>query len=135
MSDERQSTGSAWFPGDPPPAGEPIEHVPEALLGRPRSGRQDERRVRRGSERLPDMVIVNSRRRVVRDRVDLVGNDLTATLRWCSEHNEPVWEFGDGSYECPHDVATGVPTDGHELVDGPWELPDGWAMMPEEGLL
>ena len=86
--------------------------------------------MRRGSERLPDEVIVDGRRRVVRDRIDLVGNDLTATLRWCSTHNEPVWEFHDGSHACPYDSSTSAPHE-HELVDGPWELPDGWQMAPE----
>lgn len=82
--------------------------------------------MRRSSERLPDEVIVDARRRVARDRIDLVGNDLTATLRWCPEHNEPVWEFNDGSSMCPRVERDGVwPDDRWDarcpLVDGPWE--------------
>jgi hypothetical protein len=48
--------------------------------------------------------------------VDQVGNNLTATLRWCSTHVEPVWVFGDGSYECPHERSVGWAPDGHEIV-------------------
>lgn len=87
---------------------------------RPRTSRPEERRVRRHSERLPDEVIVDGRRRVVRDRIDLVGNDLTATLRWCATHNEPVWEFNDGSSGCPYDSVTETSSE-HDIVDGPWE--------------
>jgi hypothetical protein len=100
------------------------------MSDRPRTTRPEERRVRRGSERLPDEVIVDRRRRVARDRIDLVGNDLTATLRWCATHNEPVWEFNDGSYQCPYDCVTQASSE-HEIVDGPWELPEGWRMTPE----
>lgn len=109
-----------------------VNPVARPVEMRPRTTRPEERRVRRGSERLPDEVIVDRRRRVVRDRIDLVGNDLTATLRWCSTHNEPVWEFNDGSSECPVDARVGGPiAEGHVIVDGPWELPDGWRMTPE----
>ena len=59
-------------------------------------------------------------RRVIRYSRDAVGNDLTAVLRWCVTHNDPVWVFGDGSYECPHDTTTRVQSD-HELIDAPWE--------------
>lgn len=58
--------------------------------------------------------------RIVRHAVDQVNNDLTAELRWCATHLEPVWVFGDGSYECPHETSVGWNPDGHELTAGPW---------------
>jgi hypothetical protein len=105
---------------------------PVALQARPRTTRPEERRLRRGSERLPDEVIVDERRRVIRDRIDLVGNDLTATLRWCATHNEPVWEFRHGSPTCRYDEVTQVTHD-HEIVDGPWELPEAGERSLRDG--
>lgn len=68
------------------------------------------------------VVVEPTRRRVVRYRTDAVGNDLTAVLRWCATHYEPVWVYGDGSSECPHELIVGWNPDSHELVDGPWEI-------------
>lgn len=59
--------------------------------------------------------------RVVRYKVDQVGNDLTAVLRWCETHIDPVWVYSDGSFECPHDQITEVHSDDHAIVDAPWE--------------
>lgn len=59
--------------------------------------------------------------RVVRYKVDQVGNDLTATLRWCETHSEPVWVYSDGSFTCPHDLIVEVHNDNHTLTDAPWE--------------
>ena len=59
-------------------------------------------------------------RRVVRSEVDWVGNDLTTVLRWCETHLEPVWVYGDESYECPYDMITRVEHE-HVLVLPPWE--------------
>lgn len=58
--------------------------------------------------------------RVVRYRVDQVGNHLDAVLRWCGTHAEPVWVYDDGSFKCPHDLITRVPTDDHSIVVAPW---------------
>lgn len=71
--------------------------------------------------RQTQIVVTPDRNRVVRYKVDAVGNDLTAVLRWCETHNEPVWVYDDGSFTCPHDRITEVHTDDHDLIDGPWE--------------
>lgn len=59
--------------------------------------------------------------RVVRYKVDLVGNNLNARLRWCETHMEPVWEYEDGSAECPHTRIVQHDTGDHVIVDAPWE--------------
>ena len=56
---------------------------------------------------------------LIRHKVDQVNNNLTATLRWCETHLEPVWQYGDGSYECPHTRAVGWNPDGHAIADFP----------------
>ena len=66
-------------------------------------------------------VVVPPLNRVVRYKRDQVGNDLTAVLRWCSTHQEPVWEYGDGSWECPQTAAVGWDTGDHRIFSGPWE--------------
>jgi hypothetical protein len=58
---------------------------------------------------------------VTRHAIDAVGNNLTATLRWCSTHLEPVWVYGDGSYECPHAVTVGWSPHPHDIASAPWE--------------
>lgn len=68
------------------------------------------------------VVVVPASRRVLRYKGDAVGNDLTAVLRWCETHNEPVWEYDDGSFSCTHDLITEVHSDDHRLVDAPWEV-------------
>lgn len=61
---------------------------------------------------------------VIRHSIDQVGNNLTARLMWCATHVEPVWVFGDGSYECPHDLAVGWNSDVvHVITTPPWEDP------------
>lgn len=59
--------------------------------------------------------------RVIRYKVDQVGNDLTATLMWCDLHHEPVWVYGDGSFECPHERIVGWSPHEHPIVTPPWE--------------
>ena len=59
--------------------------------------------------------------RVVRYKKDAVGNDLSAVLRWCQTHNEPLWVYGDGSFTCPHERIVGWSPDEHVIVDAPWE--------------
>lgn len=71
------------------------------------------------------VVVVPPRNRVVRYKTDVVGNDLSAVLRWCSTHSEPVWVYDDGSGECPHARIIGWSPDEHIIVDGPWEAEDG----------
>lgn len=84
-------------------------------------------------------VIVTIDRRIIRYKKDAVGNDLTARLRWCEMHNEPVWFYDDGSYECPWTRVTRDTTANHEVVDGPWEyqppdFPYSWPLpRPAEG--
>ena len=68
--------------------------------------------------------IVTPTGRVVRYHRDQVGNDLTAHLAWCSTHCEPVWVYGDGSWECPHTRAVEWDTGDHVIVAAPWEGPD-----------
>ncbi len=58
--------------------------------------------------------------RVVRYRVDAVGNHLNAVLWWCETHAEPVWVYSDGSYECPEVKVTGWDQGNHVIVDPPW---------------
>lgn len=70
-----------------------------------------------------DFIGVMPTGRVVRYKVDQVGNDLTARLAWCDTHHEPVWVYGDDSYECPHDRITEVRSDDHAIVNAPWEDP------------
>lgn len=71
--------------------------------------------------RQTQIVVTPDRNRVVRYKVDAVGNDLTAVLRWCDTHSEPVWVYDDGSAECPHTRIVGHDTGDHDLIDGPWE--------------
>jgi uncharacterized Fe-S cluster-containing radical SAM superfamily protein len=61
---------------------------------------------------------------VTRHAIDQVGNDLTCRLCWCATHVEPVWVFGDGSFECPHEVTVRWNPDGHEIVPFPWYIAD-----------
>ena len=56
---------------------------------------------------------------LVRHSVDQVNNNLTATLRWCRTHVEPVWVFNDGSYECPHTTVVGWSPDEHDITEFP----------------
>lgn len=72
-----------------------------------------------------EVVVSPVNRRVIRHRVDQVGNDLTAVLRWCSTHHEPVWQYGDGSSECPHVRIVGWDQGACELTDAPWEATIG----------
>jgi len=66
--------------------------------------------------------------RVIRHAVDQVNNDLTAELHWCATHVEPVWVFGDGSYECPHETVVGWPSDGgHDITPLPFDA------LPKDG--
>jgi hypothetical protein len=67
------------------------------------------------------IVVVPDSRRVVRYKRDAVGNDLTAVLRWCSTHDEPLWVYDDGSHTCPHEMIVGWSPDEHDLTDAPWE--------------
>lgn len=83
------------------------------------------------------LLVVPDSRRVRLYHVDAVGNNLDRVLRWCDTHDQPVWVYDDGSFECPHDHtiagcgATGrAPSDhrldspgDHLIVDGPWEIP------------
>ena len=63
---------------------------------------------------------------IVRHAVDQVGNDLTCVLAWCNTHVEPVWVYGDGSFQCPHDLVVGWDSDGgHEIIAFPWPLDGG----------
>lgn len=55
--------------------------------------------------------------KIVRNHIDQVGNNLTARLYWCVTHLEPVWCYGDGSFECPHDRITEVSSDNHVITD------------------
>ena len=45
-------------------------------------------------------VELDASRRVTRHAIDQVNNNLTAQLLWCATHVEPVWVYGDGSFEC-----------------------------------
>ena len=71
-----------------------------------------------------EIVVMPTNNRVVRYKKDVVGNDLTATLAWCQTHAEPVWQYDDGSYECPHTRIVLVNTGDHVIVDAPWEKAD-----------
>lgn len=71
------------------------------------------------------VVVSPANGRVIRYRVDSVGNDLTAWLAWCETHAEPVWVYGDDSWTCPHTVTVQWDTEDHVLVPGPWESPGG----------
>lgn len=81
-------------------------------------------RPRMKRQRHTQVVVVPPRHRVVRYRVDSVGNDLTATLRWCETHHEPTWVYGDGSWECPQARVIEFDDGTHVIVDAPWEVPD-----------
>ena len=70
--------------------------------------------------------------RVIRYKRDQVGNDLTAVLMWCDMHHEPVWVYGDGSFECPHAVTIGWSPDEHPIVAGPWETPQDFGATAAE---
>ncbi len=67
--------------------------------------------------------VVTPAGRVVRYKRDQVGNDLTAHLAWCETHSEPVWVYGDLSWECPHTIAVGWSPDAHRITSPPWEKP------------
>lgn len=67
--------------------------------------------------------IITPAGRVVRYNRDQVGNDLTAHLGWCATHHEPLWIYGDGSWECPFDLVVGWSPDTHHLTAPPWESP------------
>lgn len=69
-----------------------------------------------------EVVVEPNTRRVVRYHVSLVGSDLTASLRWCETHYEPVWVHTDGSFECPHTRIVEHDTHDHVIVSGPWEV-------------
>ena len=69
------------------------------------------------------VVVAPPLRRVVRYHRDMVGNDLTATLRWCETHAEPVWQYADGSFVCPQERVIGFDDETHVLVAAPWEAP------------
>lgn len=58
---------------------------------------------------------------VIRHKIDVVGNDLTAHLLWCKTHNEPVWRYSDGSYTCPQEWIIQWDDGTHVLVRPPWE--------------
>lgn len=58
--------------------------------------------------------------KIYRHAIDQVGNNLSAELRWCSTHIEPVWVYGDGSFICPHEETVGWAPDGHEIRSFPW---------------
>lgn len=82
-----------------------------------------ERKVRCGSERIPDIVNVDPEtRRVWVDVQDLAGNDLSSVLRWCETHSYAVRQFRDGSFSCPYDEVVGWSPDEHVIVNGPWEI-------------
>lgn len=71
-----------------------------------------------------EVVVMPTNNRVVRYKKDAVGNDLTATLRWCGTHSEPLWEYDDGSTsDCPHALKVGWSPEPHIVTDGPWERP------------
>lgn len=67
------------------------------------------------------VVVVPPHSRVVRYRRDMVGNDLTASLMWCDTHHEPLWVYGDGSYECPHTRIIECDSEDHVIIPPPWE--------------
>jgi hypothetical protein len=74
------------------------------------------------SKQSVEIVVNPAQNRVIRYKMDMVGNDLTATLRWCATHNEPLWVYKDKSYQCPYDRVVEVTNDNHVVVDPPWEL-------------
>jgi hypothetical protein len=69
------------------------------------------------------VAIVPPHNRVIRWHESLVGSDLSAVLRWCETHVEPVWVHNDGSYECPQTLVVEWDTKDHVIVDPPWEAP------------
>lgn len=76
------------------------------------------------------VVVTPDRNRVVRYKRDMVGNDLTCVLRWCDTHDEPLWVYDDGSFECPWTRTTRDTTAEHSVVDGPWEHPSSSGDSP-----
>lgn len=69
---------------------------------------------------------------VTRHAIDQVGNNLTCRLAWCTKHQEPVWVYGDGSFECPHRTAVGWDSDGeHPLTLPPWVTPRAFDIVNE----
>lgn len=73
------------------------------------------------AERFVQVVVAAPLGRVVRYKRDQVGNDLTASLMWCDTHHEPLWVYGDDSYECPHTRVVGWSQEPHNIVAPPWE--------------
>jgi hypothetical protein len=60
---------------------------------------------------------------ITRHAVDQVGNDLTAVLKWCATHVEPVRVFGDRPYTCPHNQTVGWASDGECMIlTFPWTV-------------
>jgi hypothetical protein len=78
----------------------------------------------RTSKRATEVIRLPTNNRLVRYKKDAVGNDLTAVLRWCDTHSQPVGQYDDDSYECPHTLIVQVDTRDHVIVDAPWELSD-----------
>lgn len=70
---------------------------------------------------MPEFIECDDDRRVTRHKLDAVGNNVTAVLRWCVTHSEPVWVYGDDSYTCPHTRVVEYDTEDHRLVVPPWE--------------
>lgn len=77
---------------------------------------------------MPGFIEVDDLSRLIEHKIDFVGNNLTRTLAWCQEHNEPVWVYSDQSFVCWWEWVTGHrqhlkdcgPED-HDVVPGPWE--------------
>jgi len=81
-----------------------------------------DRKVRRGSEMPVTAIIVDpDTNRVVRDKIDMAGNDLSAVLVWCATHGQAVWQYRDGSFTCPHTLIVEWDTEDHVIVAPPWE--------------
>lgn len=79
------------------------------------------------------VVVVPPLRRVVRYKVDQVGNDLTCTLMWCEVHHEPVWLYSDGSHQCVYDLIVGWSPNEHSIVSPPWERAQIGYENPNQG--
>lgn len=58
-------------------------------------------------------------------RIPINGRDTRpgATLKWCRDHQEPVWVFPDRSMQCMYDLIIEATTS-HTVIDGPWEVKD-----------
>jgi hypothetical protein len=69
-------------------------------------------------------VVVYPGGRVVKYKRDRVGNDLTAVLRWCWTHEQPLWVHDDGSFTCPWTwkvTRSTKPYGQHVIGPAPWE--------------